>query len=102
MRGRLSLIERLGLLLDRRLRLARAGRLLLGGAGNLLGALLRFGGRALGFERGGQHLLAAFGDPPHVLAQRIEGLDDGGAGLGFVDGRLGRLLHRVDDAANSV
>ena len=99
-RGRLSLIERLGLLLNRRLRFARAGRLLLGGAGDLLGAFLRFGRRPLGFEGRVQHLLAALRNSPHVLPAIFEGLDDCGRRLGFRRGHLSGFLHRADDAAD--
>ena len=81
--GRLSLIERLDLLLNRRLRFASAGRLLLGGARDLLGAFLRFGRRPFGFESRVQHRLAALRNSPHVLASIFEGFHDRGGRPGF-------------------
>ncbi len=98
--GRLSLLERLGLLLDRRLGLVGADGLLLRGAGDQLGALLGLAGGALGFERGGQGVLAAFGDPLHVLAQAIERRHGGSAGLRLAHRRLGGLLQRRGDVAH--
>ena len=77
--GRLSLLERLGLLADRRLGLVGRARLLLRGAGDQHGALLGLAGGAVGLERGGQRFLAALGDLLHVLAQPIERRDHGGA-----------------------
>ena len=82
------------------MRFARAGRLLLGGAGDLLGAFLRFGRRPFGLEGRVQHLLAALRDPPHVLPAIFEGLHHRGRRLGFGRGHLRRLLHRDDDAAD--
>ena len=99
-RGCLSLIERLGLLLNRRLRFARAGRLLLGRARDLLRAFLRFGRRPFGFEGRVQHLLAPLRNSPHVLPAIFEGLHDCGRSLRFRRGRLSRFLHRADDAAD--
>ena len=71
-----------------------------GGAGDLLGAFLRFGRRPLGFEGRVQHLLAALRDSPHVLPAIFEGLHDRGRRLGFGRGHLRRFLHRADDAAD--
>ena len=82
------------------MRFARAGRLLLGRAGDLLGAFLRFGRRPFGFEGRVQHLLAPLRNSPHVLPAIFEGLHDRGRRLGFRRGRLSRLLHRADDAAH--
>ena len=82
------------------MRFARAGRLLLGRARDLLGAFLRFRRRPFGFERRAQHLLAPLRNSPHVLPTIFEGLDDRGRRLGFRRGRLCRLRHRADDAAH--
>ncbi len=94
------MIERLDLLLNRRLRLARAGRLFFGRARDLLGAFLRFGRRPFGFEGSAQHLLAPLRNSPHVLPAIFESLHDSGSGLGFGRGSLSRLLHRSDHAAD--
>ena len=71
-----GLLERLGLLLDSRLRLGRAGRLFFGGARDLLGALFGFDGRAFGLHRRRQDCPAVLGDLAHVFASRFERLDD--------------------------
>ena len=81
LRGRLALLQRLGLLLHRRLRLAGGRRLFFGRAGDQGCALFRLGRGAIGLQRRGQGLLAAVGDLLHVLAQAVEDLDGGGAGL---------------------
>ncbi len=79
--GGLSLLERLGLLLDRRLGFVGGRGLLLGGAGDQQGAFFGFAGGVIGFQRAGQGFLAALGDPLHVFAQAIQHRHDGGAGL---------------------
>ena len=99
-RGDLSLFERLGLLLDRRLRLARAGGLLFGGAGDLLGALLRVGRGPFCFERRVQHLLADLRDSSHVLSSSFEGLHDGIRRLGFAHREFSGFFHGDDRAAD--
>ena len=100
LRGRLALLERLGLLLHRRLRLAGGRRLFFGRAGDQGCALFRLGRGAIGLQRFGQGLLAAVGDLLHVLAQAVQALDGGGAGLRFVDGGFGRLLQGGGDLAH--
>ena len=99
-RGCLSLIERLRLLLDRRLRLAGAGRLFFGRAGDLLGAFLRFGRRPFGLNGRVQHFLAPLRNSPHVFAAIFESFHDRGGRSGFRRCDLGRCLHRADNAAD--
>ena len=100
LRGRLALLERLGLLLHCRLGLAGGRRLFFRRAGDQGCALFRFGRGAIGLQRFGQGLLAAVGDLLHVRAQAVEALDGGGAGLRFVDRGFGRLLQSGGDLAH--
>ena len=100
LRGRLSLLERLGLLLDRRLGFVGGGGLLLRRTGDQQSAFFGFACRMIGFQRAGQGFLAALRYPLHVFAQAIQHRHDGGAGLRLADRRLGGLLQGGGDIAN--
>ena len=100
LRGRLALLERLGLLLHCCLGLAGGRRLFFRRAGDQGCALFRFGRGAIGLQGFGQGLLAAVGDLLHIRAQAVEALDGGGAGLRFVDRGFGRLLQSGGDLAH--
>ena len=71
-----------------------------GRARDLLGAFLRLRRRPFGFEGRVQHLLAALRNSPHVLPAIFEGLHDYRRRPGFRRRRLGRFLHRANDAAD--
>ena len=89
----LPLPERLRLLTDRRLGLARRGRLLLRCRGHLFGPALRFGGSALHLHRLGQRAVApsTIWRMPHA---RVQAFDDRGGGFRLGGGPLCRRTDR--------
>ena len=101
MRGSLALIQRLRLLADRRLRFDRGGGLLLGGASDEFGSLLRFLNGSLAFNAGGDGLLAAVGKLDHVAPKSGQDLDDCLSGLGLSDGRRSGRLDRGGGVPNT-